>query len=134
MKKNQRHLREFEKLKKQLNQIESIVLNTNSSNLWSHEASVRKKIKALKNYANMGFNDYITVYDGYINLLDEISRRLLAVYNKRNSSMYDFDEIIRKDYDGYLSSGIISVLITSHIPSLVADDFKRYFPENPKDE
>ena len=31
MKKNQRHLREFEKLKKQLNQIESIVLNTNSS-------------------------------------------------------------------------------------------------------
>jgi len=82
----------------------------------------------------MGFNDYITVYDGYINLLDEISRRLLAVYNKRNSSMYDFDEIIRKDYDGYLSSGIISVLITSHIPSLVADDFKRYFPENPKDE
>ena len=134
MKKSQRIRRDFDKLKSQLNQIEQIARNSKDANLWSHEAAVRKKIKALKAFENKGFNEYKAVYDGYLSLLDNISVRLLRHYNKRNKTSYVFEEIIESDRAGYINSGIIPVLINSHIPALIARDFVKYFPENPKDE
>lgn len=134
MKKARKALREYEKIKSQLDQTAYIVKNSRDSKLWEHESSVRKKIKALKAIHYRDFKDYDSVLIGYLKLLDEISTRLLDHYNKKRGTSYRFEEIIQTDRDGYVSSGIISVLVTSHIPRLVAEQFKRCFHENPKDE
>jgi len=135
MKKAQRSLREFEKLKSQLRQIENSVNHCKDSNLWNHEASVRKKIKELKGLNDkQQFKEYNALIDGYLKLLDNISMRLLNFYNKKNATDYKFEDVVSKDKKGYISSGIISVLITSHIPKLIADEFTKHFPANPKDE
>ncbi|MDP4152517.1 MAG: helicase-related protein [Bacillota bacterium] len=134
MKKAQRASRDFERLRSQFKQIEEIVNNTRNSNLWKHEASVRKKIKSLKDLKDKGLKDYDIVYEDYIGLLNYISQKLIELYNRRNNSSYEFEDIIKTDMKGYISSGIMSVLIKSHIPNLVAAQFEKYFPDNPKDE
>lgn len=134
LKKSQRMQRDFDKLKSQLSQIEHIAKNSKDSNLWGHEAAVRKKLKALKSFESMDMKEFGAVYKGYLSLLDDISSRLLRYYNKRNNTSYDFREIIECDREGYINSGIIPVLINSHIPAMIAKDFAKYFPENPKDE
>lgn len=134
MKKTQKAIREFEKLKTQLRQTEFIVKNSKDSNLWDHEAIVRKKIKALTNLRDKQLFGFDVVYDGYLQLLDTISARLLRYYNKRKGTAYQFEEIVEEDRDGYISSGIISLLVTKHIPKLIAVEFTKYFPENPKDD
>ncbi len=134
MKKNQRAMRDFEKLKSQLSQTRNIVRHSKDANLWNHEASVRKKIKALAQLQDKNIRGYQSLYEDWVKLLDEISVRLLAHYNKRNGTDFQFGEIVEKDRAGYLSSGIIAVLVSSHIPDLVAEEFKKYFPQNPKDE
>lgn len=134
MKKVQKTIRELDKLRLQLQQTENIVNNSKDSNLWNHEANVRKKIKALKGLGDKQLKEYTALYNGYLQLLDNISIRLLNYYNKKKGTHYKFEEIIEKDKSGYISSGIISVLITSHIPKLIAGEFTKHFPENPKDE
>lgn len=134
MKKVQRIMRDFEKLRAQLQQTENIIRNSKDSKLWSHEASIRKKIKILKELHYKQFKEYHDVYNGYLELLDVVSIRVLNLYNKKNGTSYKFEDVIEKDKNGYVSSGIISVLITSHIPKLIANEFTKYFPANPKDE
>jgi ATP-dependent RNA helicase SUPV3L1/SUV3 len=134
MKKARKAMREFEKIREQLALTTQIVHNTKDAKLWDHEASVRKKIKALREMEYREFPDLKHVYDGYLALLDEISVRLLNHYNKKKKTAYQFDEIVNTDRAGYISSGIISVLVTSHIPKIIAEEFKKYFPDNPKDE
>ena len=134
MKKAQKAMREFDKLSEQLHTTADIVRHTKDAKLWDHEAIVRKRLAALRDMEFREFKDYDKVFEGYRELLDEISVRLLNHYNKRKGTSYDFDEIVAADRAGYLSSGIISVLVTSHIPKLIAQEFKRHFPENPKDE
>jgi ATP-dependent RNA helicase SUPV3L1/SUV3 len=134
MKKEQRIIRDFEKLRQQLSQISHIAAHSKDANLWSHEASVRKKIKDLKGYRDKHLKDYDAVLGGYLELLDQISIRLLKHYNKKNGTDYRFEEIVDRDKNGYISSGLISVLVTSHIPKLMAEEFSKHFPENPKDE
>ncbi|MEM1484785.1 helicase-related protein [Oscillospiraceae bacterium PP1C4] len=134
MKKNQKAMRDFEKLKSQLPQTKEIVRHTKNSNLWNHEASIRKKIRALGQWQDKNIKGYKALYEGWLSLLDEISIRLLAYYNKKNNTDYQFEAIVQKDRAGYINSGIIAVLISSHIPDLVAEEFKKYFPINPKDE
>ena len=134
MKKAQKAMREFDKIKSQLCQTEHIIRNTRDSKLWDHEAIVRKRIKALKELEFRDFKEFKDVYQGYLELLDEISARLLNHYNKKKGTSYKFEEIIATDKAGYVSSGIISVLVTSHIPKIIASEFNKHFPENPKDE
>lgn len=134
MKKAQKAKREFDKLKDQLFKIKEIVKSTKDNKLWSHEASVRKKIRALEDIRDKHINGFDAVYKGYLELLDEISIRLLNQYNKKNDTDYKFEEIISKDKRAYIRTGIISVLTTVHIPELVALEFTKYFPSNPKDE
>ncbi len=134
MKKARKALREFEMLKKQLDQTAYIVKNSRDSKLWDHEASVRKRIKALRVMQYRDFKGFDSVMNGYLALLDEISIRLLNHYNKKKGASYRFEEIVDTDRNGYISSGIISVLVTSHIPKVIAEQFKKCFPENPKDE
>ena len=134
MKKARKAQREFEQIKSQLKHTAEIVRGTRDAKLWDHEASVRKRIKALHTMYHRDFKGFDDVLNGYLALLDEISVRILNHYNKKKGLSYDFDEIVATDRDGYITSGIISVLVTSHIPKVMAEQFKRCFAENPKDE
>ena len=134
MKKAQKAMREFDKLSDQLHTTADIVRHTKDGKLWDHEAIVRKRLKTLGEMEFRDFKNYDKVREGYLELFDEISARLLNHYNKRKGTAYDFGEIVATDRAGYMSSGIISVLVTSHIPKLIAEEFKKHFPENPKDE
>lgn len=134
MKKAQKAMREFEKISGQLDQTAQIVRNTKDAKLWDHEAVIRKRIKVLKELKTKDFKDFDDVFQGYLELLDEISVRLLRRYNKKKGTDYQFEEIVKTDKAGYISSGIIAVLVTSHIPKVIAEEFKKHFPLNPKDE
>ena len=126
--------RNFRKIKNQLHQTEEIVKHTKTGALWEHEASIRKKIRHLKEFEDESIKDFKTVYERYIELLDYISERLVVDYNKKNDTTFKFDEIVKNNRESYLRSGIISVLITTHIPKLIAKEFDIVFPANPKDE
>lgn len=126
--------KEFIKIKNQFTQIEEIAKHTKLNALWEHEAAVRKKLKALKEYEKENFRDYKSVYESYLELLEYISTRLIEGYNNKNNTDFSFKNIVKGKRQSYLKSGIISVLITEHIPDFISSEFERVFPENPKDE
>lgn len=126
--------RNFRKIKNQIHQINEIVKNSKTNSLWEHEASVRKKLKQLKEFEGAGLRDYEEVYQSYLEILEYISERLVKDYNNKNDTKFNFRDIIEDNYEGYLKSGIISVLISNHIPRLISSEFDRVFPMNPKDE
>lgn len=126
--------RNFRKLKNQISQIDEIVRHTKTNALWEHEASIRKKLKELKEYEDAELKDYTNVYEGYVDILEYISKRLLEDYNNKNHTNFRFEDIVRRNYDSYLKSGIMAVLITNHIPEMALKEFERVFPSNPKDE
>ena len=126
--------RDFKKIKSQFAQIQEIVKHTKPNALWEHEAAVRKKLKELRTFQKENFKDYKSVYENYSQLLDYISRKLVDDYNKKNNSNFNFQTILKDNKDSYLKSGIISVLITKHIPEIISSEFERVFPSNPKNE
>ncbi len=126
--------RNFRKIKNQISQIQEIVKHTKTNALWEHEAAVRKKIRHLKEFENDGLRDFKSVYEGYLEILEDISKRLIDDYNRKNDTNFNFKEIVKNNYASYLGSGVIGVLITKHIPKLVSKEFDNVFPANPKDE
>jgi ATP-dependent RNA helicase SUPV3L1/SUV3 len=126
--------RNFRKLKNQVSQIEEIVRHTKTNSLWEHEASVRKKVKELKEYEVEDLKDYKNVFESYLAILEYISSRLIEDFNRKNKTDFYFDEIVNEHFESYLKSGIMSVLITQHIPDIAAKEFDRVFPDNPKNE
>lgn len=134
MKKNQRSQRAYEFIKKQLPKFKRQVAETKSNKLWHLESVVRQKIKGLNELPSHELGGYKQTVDGYVDLLKEISDRILDHYNQTKKTDYRFDDIVRGNFQAYLDSGIISVLVTSHIPSIVVEEFQRLLPENPKDE
>ncbi len=126
--------RNFRKIKNQIYQIEDIVKHTKTNALWEHEASLRKKIKTLKEFEDQNLNDYEIVFNRYLELLEYVSERLIEDYNRKSGTDFTFHEVAESDYEGYLSSGIISLLITKHIPEIVSKEFDNIFPLNPKNE
>ena len=98
MKKNAA-LREFKKLKSQINQIEEIAHNSKIGALTEQETSIRKKIRLLKEMENEGFKEYDAVCERYEELLEEISKRMLEDYNKKNNTDFDFYEVVRGNYN-----------------------------------
>lgn len=134
VKKNRREVRDLKQLKEQLHSIKQIVHHTKIANLWNHEAAVRKKLKVLTEMDGTSLKGYHQVYQEYRTLFDEISVRLLDDYNEKNHTHFKFDEIVKSNLAEYLSSGILTALVSNHIPNLMADAFKTYFPKNPKDE
>ena len=133
MKKNAA-LREFKKLKSQINQIEEIVHHSKVGALIEQETSIRKKIRLLKEMEKEGFKDYQDVCDRYEEILEDTSKRILEDYNKKNNTDFDFYEVVRGNYNTFLNSGIITVLTKQHIPRLIGEAFEEAFPDNPKDE
>ena len=73
LKKHRKEAREFKHLIEQLRGIRQIVEHTKVGNLWSHEAAVRKKIKVLQQMNEASLPKYHQVYQGYLDLLDDIS-------------------------------------------------------------
>lgn len=134
LKKNRKETREFLILKEQLNNMKQIVANTKVANLWSHEAAVRKKLKSMSAMQGDNIKGFDHIYEEYREVLDDISIRLLDDYNRKNKTNFVFDEIVRDNPDDYVKSGIMTVLVTSHIPKIIANDFTRYLPEDPKDD
>lgn len=133
MKKNAA-IREFKKYKSQINQIEEIVEHSKSGALLEHESSIRKKLRSLKEFENAGFKDYETVVERYEELLEYVSKRMLEDYNKKNNTDFDFYDVVRGNYNGFLNSGFMTVLTKMHIPKLISKEFEENFPANPKDE
>ncbi|MCB2294157.1 RNA helicase [Clostridium algoriphilum] len=126
--------RNFKKVKSQFTKIEEIVKHTKSNALWEHEASVRKKMKELREFRKENLKDYWIVYENYLELFKSISIRLLEDYNNKNGTDFNYESILKNKGESYLKSGIISVLITEHIPEAISSEFDRVFPSNPKDE
>lgn len=133
MKKNAA-LREFKKLKSQINQIEEIVHHSKVGALIEQETSIRKKIRVLKEMEKEGFKEYEDVCERYEELLEEASKRMLEDYNKKNNTDFDFYEVVRGNYNTFLNSGVMTVLTKQHIPKLIGEAFEEAFPDNPKDE
>lgn len=133
MKKNAA-LREFKKLKSQINQIEEIVHHSKVGALIEQETSIRKKIRLLKEMEKEGFKEYQDVCDRYEEILEDASKRILEDYNKKNNTDFDFYEVVRGNYNTFLNSGIMTVLTKQHIPKLIGEAFEEAFPDNPKDE
>lgn len=133
MKKNAA-LREFKKLKSQINQIEEIVHHSKVGALVEQESSIRKKIRLLKEMEKEGFKEYQDVCDRYEEILEDASKRILEDYNKKNNTDFDFYEVVRGNYNTFLNSGVMTVLTKQHIPKLIGEAFEEAFPDNPKDE
>ena len=126
--------REFKKLKGQIEQIEKIAMNSKGNALIEHETTVRKKILLLHEMREVGLKNYDEVLDRYDELLVDISKRIIDNYNKQNNSNYDYYDIARDNYKSILNSGIMTVLTKKHIPKLIAEEFEKNFPSNPKEE
>lgn len=126
--------RNFRKIKNSYSQTEDIVQHSKINSLWEQEASIRKKLKKLETMKDENIRDFKEVYNNYSNLLDYISKKLVKDYNIKHNTNFDFYEIIKGNRKNYLKSGIISVLITRHIPTMIFKEFDRIFPKNPKDE
>ncbi|EDT84558.1 RNA helicase [Clostridium botulinum] len=126
--------RNFRKIKNSYSQTEDIVQHSKINSLWEQEASIRKKLKKLESMKDENIRDFKEVYNNYSYLLDYISKKLVKDYNIKHSTNFDFYEIIKGNRKNYLKSGIISVLITRHIPTMIFKEFDRIFPKNPKDE
>lgn len=133
MKKNAA-LREFKKLKSQINQIEEIVHHSKIGALVEQETSIRKKIRLLKEMEKEGFKEYEYVFEKYEELLEDISKKMIEDYNKKNNTDFDFYEVVRGNYNTFLNSGVMTVLTKQHIPRLIGEAFEEAFPNNPKDE
>jgi ATP-dependent RNA helicase SUPV3L1/SUV3 len=126
--------RNFKKIKSQFSQIQEIVKHTKPNALWEHEASIRKKLKELREIKKENFKEYKRVYENYSELLEYISKKLVEDYNNKNNANFNFESVLRNRGESYLKSGIISVLITEHIPEIISSEFDRVFPSNPKNE
>lgn len=124
--------RNFRKIKNSYNQTEDIVKNSKINSLWEQEASIRKKLKKLETMKEEHIRNFKEVYNNYLYLLDYISQKLVNDYNIKHNTDFDFYEIIKGNRKNYLKSGIISVLVTSHIPIMVFKEFDRVFPISPK--
>ena len=133
MKKHRRIQREFDQIKKTLRRTEQIVNSTKDKKLWDHEASLRKKIKALRGMQWAELDGYEDVLEGYIDLLDTVSARLLNHYNKQKG-----DELHFRGSGGGGPAGIPAVRhhLRRHAPHPAAGAAGDVPPvaDNPKDE
>lgn len=126
--------RNFRKIKNQISQIETIVRNSKPHTLWEHDVTIRKKLKELRELKSDNIREYDDIYARYYELLNYVSNRLLDSYNKKNNTNFIFHEIVKENSAAYLKSGIIAVLISSHIPEIITKEFDEIFPANPKNE
>ncbi|MGL4773630.1 MAG: SUV3 family DEAD/DEAH box RNA helicase [Clostridium sp.] len=133
MKKNAM-LREYKKLKSQINNIDEVVRHSKKGAMYEHETSVRKKVLLLREMKNEGFKEYERTVDEYEDILKFIGERILEDYNSKNNSNFQFEEVIKGNFNTLLNSGMLALITKVHVPRVIEDEFKENFPDNPKDE
>lgn len=134
MKKDQKQRLAFRQIERYYPQLKQLSASSKVRHLWHYEAVIRNQIGRLLAMPKNSLAGYQTVYDGYVALLDDVSRRLLEHYNRKNHTDYPFETVVAGNRAKYLKSGIIPVLMTSHIPQMVTAEFRRLLPKYPQDE
>lgn len=134
MKKDQKVRMSFRKIKQRYPQLKEQSVSSHFRHLVHLESSVLNQIRQLEALPTHSLSGYEGLLDDYVNLAKNVSERLLQQYNQKNNTHYDFTAILKDHYVSYLKAGILSVLISNHIPQKVRDEFRRLLPENPADE
>lgn len=134
MKKERKQRLAFERIQHNLSQVERQASLSRSRSLWHSESVIRSQLRQLKNLPLSDFSDGQAVYSRYVSLLDSVSRRILEQYNQKSGTDYGFDTVVAENRGEYLRSGILSVLLSSHIPQMVREEFRRCLPKYPQDE
>lgn len=125
---------EFETIRRQYAKIRATSERTKARHLWQQENTVRQKLKALQKMRAHQPPGWSEVYEAYVALLETLSRRILENYNRERGTSFQFEEVVRGRFRAYLRTGVLSVLMASHIPKLLTESFNRCLPANPKDE
>ena len=134
MKKERKQRMAFQLVQKNFQQIQQGATRSGKRNLLHHETVIRNQIRKLKALPPEISKEWNTVYVSYTALLDDVSRRILDRYNEKHQTAYEFETVIDGRREDYLKSGIVSVLLTSHIPQIVSAEFTRLLPEDPREE
>lgn len=72
------------------------------------------------------------LYNDYVLLLNDISRKILSHYNEENQTDYNFEDLTSSYKEAFINSGILYVLQGIYLPRLMNHDFQCYLPINPK--
>ena len=134
LKKPSKEYRAFDAIRRQYRSLRALSTHTKAKHLWQHEAAVREKIKVLNRLRAHAPTDFDAVYNRYIMLLEDLSRRMLEDYNLRRGTSFKFEEVTRGRFKAYRDAGVLAVLMSHHIPRLFSEAFGRLLPDNPKDE
>lgn len=134
MKKSQGVDKEVKKLKLHLSQIQENFKKASHHSLVNDEASLRKKMKIIKQLPNLDDSVKEALYQAYLASLNQISKEILLHYNEENQSEYTLEEVRECYEEAYLNSGILSVLFSSYLPHMLDDDLKDKESDNPKNE
>lgn len=133
MKKEQKLRIAYRKIQQRYPQLKEASASSRRRHLLHLETSILDQIRRLQTMPN-SLPNYPVLLQQYIELLNGVSQRILEQYNGRNHTEYSLSSIIESNREAYLKSGILSVLISSHIPQMVRSEFERLFPANPADE
>lgn len=133
MNKQQKAKAAFQNIKKLYPQLARSAERVRPNGLWHLDSVVRGQMRRLMALSSQP-QGYQTVYDNYASLLDGISQKLLAQYNQKHGTGYVFETVISGKRTEYHKSGIISVLLTHHIPKMVTAEFRSRLPKHPEDE
>ena len=95
---------------------------------------IRSQLRRLRAIPETVSPDYRKIFDSYAALLDDVSRRLLDLWNEKHGTAYVFEEVVDGRTESYRDAGILSVLLTAHIPRMVSGEFARLLPEDPGQE
>ncbi len=125
---------ELNLLRRQYPKIRATAEHTKARHLWQQENAVRDKIKTLQKIKGSAPDDWAEVFQDYVALLETLSRRILESYNRDRGTDFKFEDVVRGHFKAYLRTGVLSVLLASHIPKLFTESFNRCLPPNPKDE
>lgn len=125
---------EFSAIRGQYPKIRAIAEGTKARHLWQQENAVREKIKTLQKLKGYAPDGWAEVFQDYVALLETLSKRILENYNRERGTSFQFEDVVRGRFKAYLRTGVLSVLMASHIPKLLTESFNRCLPANPKDE
>ena len=131
VKKEQKQRIIFKSIQKNFEQVRHGAMHAGARSLLHHDTVIRNQLRKLQTLSPQISPDWKSLFDSYVSLLDEISLRILERYNQKHRTDYSFASVIDGRRESYLKSGIVSVLLTIHIPQMVSAEFSRLLPDNP---
>lgn len=134
MKKERKQRLALRAARKNLEQIRQGAKNTGRRSLLHHETVIRSQLRKLRAIPPGISPEYQEIFDSYAELLDDVSRRLLDRWNETHHTAYVFEEVVAKRRELYQDTGILSVLLTAHIPQMVSGEFARLLRSDPGQE